>query len=167
MYDTTTSTRVSAGSSDWRTTLRPCERAVSASAGPSHARSGVSGTTTYGTSQPRSTSSVSAATAPGFDPMNTALGGDAVTAAILTSPWANRRRYARRMGAEDPIPRGQRLVVDRDEGNLTVRDPDGSERTYDLGSPEAFSVVGDLFLRVAWDTKYVYSFSWLGRPVIQ
>lgn len=44
--------------------------------------------------------------------------------------------------------------------------PDGP-RTHPFGSPEAFRLVSDAWLRIGWDQKYVYSFTWLGRPVIQ
>jgi len=38
---------------------------------------------------------------------------------------------------------------------------------YDIGSPEAFNIISDVWLRSGWDAKYVYSFSWMGRPIIQ
>lgn len=38
---------------------------------------------------------------------------------------------------------------------------------HDIGSREAFSILSKLWLRSGWDTKYVYSFTWLGRPIIQ
>ena len=44
---------------------------------------------------------------------------------------------------------------------------DGTERTFGIGTPEAFSLLGKLWLRSGWDTKYVYSFTWMGRPMIQ
>ena len=28
-------------------------------------------------------------------------------------------------------------------------------------------MISDLWLRLGWDSKYVYGFSWMGRPVIQ
>ena len=40
-------------------------------------------------------------------------------------------------------------------------------RSYALASPEAFRVISRAWLRCGWDNKYVYSFTWLGRPVIQ
>ncbi len=49
---------------------------------------------------------------------------------------------------------------------ITVTDGSGS-RTFDIGSPEAFKVLSKLWLRSGWDTKYVYSFAWMGRPMIQ
>ena len=36
-----------------------------------------------------------------------------------------------------------------------------------LDDPRAFSLISDAWIRAGWDTKYVYGFSWLGRPVIQ
>ena len=36
-----------------------------------------------------------------------------------------------------------------------------------MDSREAFEIVSDAWLRVGWDNKYVYSFTWLGRPLIQ
>lgn len=42
---------------------------------------------------------------------------------------------------------------------------DGS--TLGLDDPRAFSIISEAWLRAGWDTKYVYGFSWLGRPIIQ
>ena len=36
-----------------------------------------------------------------------------------------------------------------------------------FGTAEAFSVISKAWLRSGWDNKYVYSFAWMGRPVIQ
>lgn len=40
-------------------------------------------------------------------------------------------------------------------------------REISLSRPEAFELISRAWLRAGWDTKYVYGFSWLGRPVIQ
>lgn len=40
-------------------------------------------------------------------------------------------------------------------------------KSYKFESPEAFKLISDLWIRVGWDTKYVYSFAWMGRPIIQ
>lgn len=40
-------------------------------------------------------------------------------------------------------------------------------REIDLANPDAFELISRAWLRAGWDTKYVYGFSWLGRPVIQ
>ena len=39
--------------------------------------------------------------------------------------------------------------------------------TYPLGSREAFKIISDIWLKSGWEAKYVYSFTWMGRPVIQ
>src|SRR5678815_3421901 len=44
---------------------------------------------------------------------------------------------------------------------------DGEKQEYGIGSPEAFRILSKLWLRSGWDAKYVYSFTWLGRPIIQ
>jgi cephalosporin hydroxylase len=40
-------------------------------------------------------------------------------------------------------------------------------RVIDLFSPEAFALLSREWLRVGWSLKHVYSFTWLGRPLIQ
>ena len=40
-------------------------------------------------------------------------------------------------------------------------------RELQLADPKAFELLSQAWLRSGWDTKYVYGFSWLGRPVIQ
>jgi cephalosporin hydroxylase len=59
-----------------------------------------------------------------------------------------------------------KLVIDTDQGTVTTADAAG-ERTLSLATPEAFRLVSNAWLRAGWDTKYVYGFSWLGRPIIQ
>jgi cephalosporin hydroxylase len=61
---------------------------------------------------------------------------------------------------------GPRLTVDPVAATVTVDDGE-TVRTLPFDSPEAFQLVSDAWLRVGWDQKYVYSFTWLGRPVIQ
>lgn len=56
------------------------------------------------------------------------------------------------------------ITIDGDV--VTIDGPDG-RRQIDIGSREAFALLSQLWLRAGWDTKYVYSFSWLGRPIIQ
>jgi cephalosporin hydroxylase len=54
------------------------------------------------------------------------------------------------------------IQIDTERGIVTK---DGND--FSIGSPEAFKIISDAWLRSGWDTKYVYSFAWLGRPVIQ
>jgi cephalosporin hydroxylase len=56
-----------------------------------------------------------------------------------------------------------KLTIDTDAATVIMQD--GSE--IPLESAEAFQAVSDAWLRAGWDVKYVYSFTWLGRPMIQ
>jgi cephalosporin hydroxylase len=58
------------------------------------------------------------------------------------------------------------IKIDLTGGWVSVDSPQGEQR-FNLDSPEAFSVISGAWLRCGWDTKYVYSFTWLGRPIIQ
>jgi cephalosporin hydroxylase len=58
------------------------------------------------------------------------------------------------------------VTIDQANSVVIVSGANG-ERRYGMDSPEAFSAVSRAWLRCGWDTKYVYSFSWLGRPIIQ
>jgi cephalosporin hydroxylase len=63
-------------------------------------------------------------------------------------------------------PELPRLTIDPASATVTAGDGDDA-RSYPFDSPEAFRLVSDAWLRLGWDLKYVYSFTWLGRPVIQ
>jgi cephalosporin hydroxylase len=59
-----------------------------------------------------------------------------------------------------------RIIIDTEKNELITEN--GVDRNvFSISSPEAFSVISKVWLRSGWDTKYVYSFSWLGRPIIQ
>ena len=58
------------------------------------------------------------------------------------------------------------ITIDQANNVVIVKGDDGEHR-HMMDSPEAFSAVSRAWLRCGWDTKYVYSFSWLGRPMIQ
>jgi len=60
----------------------------------------------------------------------------------------------------------EKIVIDKKSGKITVTGS-GRAGVYDIGTPEAFAVISDEWIRSGWDTKYVYSFTWLGRPIIQ
>ncbi len=55
-----------------------------------------------------------------------------------------------------------RVSIDTEARTL---DADG--RKIDLYSDEGFKVLSDLWVKVGWNQKYSYSFSWLGAPIIQ
>src|SRR4051794_41189120 len=57
-------------------------------------------------------------------------------------------------------------IIDENNGTVTVRDSSG-ERQYPMASNDGFMAASKAWLRCGWDAKYVYGFSWLGRPIIQ
>jgi cephalosporin hydroxylase len=59
-----------------------------------------------------------------------------------------------------------RVAIDTDRKTLEVIDGDRS-RTMPLYSKEAFEIVSREWVRIGWNEKYPYTFSWMGRPVIQ
>lgn len=58
------------------------------------------------------------------------------------------------------------LTIDTDARTLTLVDGD-QRRQLPLYSREAFEAVSRQWVRVGWNQKYQYTFSWMGRPVIQ
>lgn len=58
------------------------------------------------------------------------------------------------------------IRIDFKQGTV-VAETEAGEMTYPIGTPEAFSMISKAWLRSGWDNKYVYSFSWMGRPIIQ
>src|SRR5262245_19208614 len=59
-----------------------------------------------------------------------------------------------------------KLTIDTDTRTLILEDA-GRSRTLELYSPEAFEHLSRQWIRVGWNEKYQYTFSWLGRPIIQ
>jgi cephalosporin hydroxylase len=58
------------------------------------------------------------------------------------------------------------IHIDFEKGEVTLDGADG-DATFSLASDEGFAAVSRAWLRSGWDAKYVYSFTWMGRPVIQ
>lgn len=58
------------------------------------------------------------------------------------------------------------IKIDLEKGEVTV-ETEGRSVSYPLGTAEAFAIISELWLRSGWDTKYVYGFTWFGRPIIQ
>jgi cephalosporin hydroxylase len=52
-------------------------------------------------------------------------------------------------------------------GEVVTVEIDGKVETFALSSAEAFAAISKVWLRSGWDAKHVYSFTWLGRPIIQ
>ncbi|ADZ72694.1 cephalosporin hydroxylase family protein [Polymorphum gilvum] len=59
------------------------------------------------------------------------------------------------------------IIFDDEEGYVAEKLKDGTERRFPLETPEAFELMSRAWLRASWDVKYIYAFSWFGRPIIQ
>ena len=59
-----------------------------------------------------------------------------------------------------------KLTLDTETNTLTLDDA-GKINTMNLYSREAFEAISRQWVRVGWNQKYQYTFSWMGRPVIQ
>lgn len=74
--------------------------------------------------------------------------------------------YCRNKKISGKSERQDMISIDYDKNLLTMtigRDI----RTLALDTPEAFAVISQIWLRAGWDHKHVYTFTWLGRPIIQ
>ncbi len=59
-----------------------------------------------------------------------------------------------------------KLIVDTDA--QTIETTSGTEtQRHALFSESGFDLISDLWLQVGWAQRYSYSFTWLGRPIIQ
>jgi cephalosporin hydroxylase len=65
-----------------------------------------------------------------------------------------------------PSGSDKRITIDMEHDQVII-DGELGCITYPIGTPEAFAAISKVWLRSGWDTKYVYNFSWLGRPIIQ
>ena len=59
-----------------------------------------------------------------------------------------------------------KLTIDTTEGTLTS-ETEAENRVLDLYSKEAFQLISQQWLVIGWNQKYPYTFSWLGRPIVQ
>lgn len=59
------------------------------------------------------------------------------------------------------------ININFESNQVTILDKQDKQTIVSLDSEEGFTAISQAMLRTGWDNKYVYSFSWLGRPVIQ
>ena len=59
-----------------------------------------------------------------------------------------------------------RLTLDTDVG-VIIHDDGQKEVKHPLYSNEAFELLSQAWLKLGWNQKHIYTFTWLGRPVIQ
>ncbi len=60
-----------------------------------------------------------------------------------------------------------RLQIDTDTSTLTLTDESGTISEIDLYSTRGFALLTELWVKLGWNAKYPYRFTWLGRPIIQ
>lgn len=59
-----------------------------------------------------------------------------------------------------------KITIDT-KNKIITTDLNGKESKIDLYSREGFEIISEQWLKVGWNQKYPYAFSWMGRPVIQ
>ena len=59
-----------------------------------------------------------------------------------------------------------RVVIDTEAETLVCEDESGT-RSLPLYSDEAFEIVSHYWVKTGWNQKYPYTFTWMGRPLIQ
>lgn len=59
-----------------------------------------------------------------------------------------------------------KLTIDT-TAKLLIQEVNGKSRKMDLYSREAFELISHQWLKVGWNQKYSYTFTWMGRPIIQ
>ena len=57
-----------------------------------------------------------------------------------------------------------KITIDTDAQAITS---DEGDEVVPLYSTEGFRAISKLWLKVGWNQKHVYTFSWMGRPIIQ
>ena len=60
-----------------------------------------------------------------------------------------------------------KLIIDTQDKTLSIIETNEQLEILDLYSKEAFEIISSQWLKVGWNQKYTYTFSWFGRPIIQ
>ena len=56
-----------------------------------------------------------------------------------------------------------RIIIDTEAKTLIA----DSGQAIDLYGKEAFEMISEIWLKMSWNQKYSYTFTWMGRPIIQ
>jgi len=59
-----------------------------------------------------------------------------------------------------------KITIDTETRKL-IKENEDEIQSIDLYSRESFEIISHWWLKVGWNQKYPYTFSWMGRPVIQ
>ncbi len=58
------------------------------------------------------------------------------------------------------------IIIDTDK-NMILKIEGKRKQEYPLFSKPGFELISNIWSKVGWNQKYTYTFSWLGRPIIQ
>lgn len=59
-----------------------------------------------------------------------------------------------------------KYIIDTDEKTFSIEES-GVLQNIELYSDEAFYLLSQQWLKLSWNQKYQYTFTWMGRPIIQ
>ena len=59
-----------------------------------------------------------------------------------------------------------KIILDSEKSNIAIEDNE-QPRTIPLYSKESFELLSRWWIKVGWNQKYSYTFTWMGRPIIQ
>ena len=59
------------------------------------------------------------------------------------------------------------IIIDTNTQTLIKTETACEKQSFPLYSDAAFKVISDLWVKTGWNAKYPYTFSWMGRPIIQ
>jgi cephalosporin hydroxylase len=59
-----------------------------------------------------------------------------------------------------------RFSIDTEASQFVIEE-NGETRILDLYGQEAYDYIAPLWMKTSWNQKYPYTFTWLGRPIIQ
>ncbi|AFZ14227.1 Cephalosporin hydroxylase [Crinalium epipsammum PCC 9333] len=59
-----------------------------------------------------------------------------------------------------------KLTIEPDEQTI-IYEINGEQHEIGLYTNEAFELLSSLWIKIGWNQKYIYTFSWMGRPIIQ
>lgn len=60
-----------------------------------------------------------------------------------------------------------KVEIDTGSNTVTIMEDDSLSQKLPLYSKKAFELLSRLWLKVGWNEKYPYTFTWMGRPLIQ
>lgn len=60
-----------------------------------------------------------------------------------------------------------KFTIDTEKQLLSIEEDQQAIKQINLYSDEAFAIISQHWIKIGWNQKYPYTFSWMGRPIIQ